>query len=101
MESAEELLAFFEGLGFVFEPEIKENNCLAKEAGRLLPFERALLKKYQEEGHISVKNFLNYLIEKRLPHLGELGWVLSGHKIVAPNDPACLVCPGRAKCFFG
>ncbi|HNU81240.1 MAG TPA: hypothetical protein PKK65_00705 [bacterium] len=74
---------------------------MAQEAGRFIPFERALLKQYQDTGSSVVKNFFDYLIEKRLLHLSGLGWFLSNDKIVAPSDPACPNCPYKFKCFFG
>lgn len=101
--SGDEILVFFEKMGFVFESgtenEDSTQDCLAQETSSLMPFERALLDLYRQERSSSLKNFLNYLVEKRLPHLSGLGWVLRGYKIVV-HDDNCLACPGRPECFF-
>ncbi len=102
--SGDEILVFFEKMGFVFESgtenEDSTQDCLAQETSSLMPFERALLDLYRQERSSSLKNFLNYLVEKRLPHLNGLGWALRGYKIVV-HDDNCLACPGRPECFFG
>lgn len=97
----EDFSSYFEAAGFELEVSLNQSSCSAQAAGILLPFEQLLRCQYLLEGNQSVKNFLDYLIEKRLPELGELGWMLNGDKIISPNNPACLDCPSKMKCFFG